>query len=49
MPTQKHQKKYLLGSINKLDNEENKTEGIKGTHMQIAAIKDMVKPCLKST
>ena len=49
MPTQKHQKKYLLGSINKLDNEENKSEGIKGTHTQTAAIKDMVKPCLKST
>ena len=49
MPTQKHQKKYLLGSINKLDNEENKTEGIKGTHTQTRAIKDMVKPCLKST
>ena len=49
MPTQKLQKKYLLGAIKKLDNEENKTEGMKGTHMQIAAIKDMVKPCLKST
>lgn len=49
MPTQKLQKKYLLGAINKLDNEENKTEGMKGTHMQIAAIKDMVEPCLKST
>ena len=49
MPTQKLQKIYLLGATKKLDNEENKTEGIKGTHMQTAAIKDMVKPCLKST
>ena len=49
MPTQKLQKKYLLGAIKKLDNEENKTEGMKGTHTQTAAIKDMVKPCLKST
>ena len=49
MPTQKLQKKYLLGAINKLDNEENISVGMKGTHMQITAIKHMVKPCLKST
>ena len=49
MLTQKLQKKYLLGAINKLDNEENKTDGMNGTHTQTAAIKDMVKPCLKST
>ena len=48
-PTQKIQKRYLLGTRYKLDNEENKTEGIKGINMQKAAIKDMVKPCLKST
>ena len=40
---------YLLGATNKLDNEENKAEGIKGIHMQMAAIKAMVRPCLKST
>ena len=49
MPSQKLQKKYLLGAIKKLDKEENKTEGIKGTHTQTRVIKDMVKPCLKST
>ena len=40
---------YLLGATIKLDNEENKAEGIKGIHMQMAEIKAMVRPCLKST
>ena len=40
---------YLLGATIKLDNEENKAEGIKGIHMQMAEIKVMVRPCLKST
>jgi len=40
---------YLLGARNKLDNEENKAEGIKGIHKQMAVIKVMVRPCLKST